>query len=406
MGTRSWAWAVTAAAADLRERLAMTTGIPPEGITVRSDTTEALGALAQKERHSYGAQFAEVAVDTATGEIRVRRMLGIFAAGRIVNPLTARNQLVGGMTWGISMALHEEAVRDRNTGGHYAPDLMPTTSPPTPTSRTSRRTGWTTTTRTTPSASRASGRSASWARRRPSPTRSTTPPAYATGTCPSGRTGSSPRRGPPGVRWMLDIAGELHRWIEEGREFAVGTVVSVGGSAPRGPGAALAVDSAGTAIGSVSGGCVEGAVYELCAQALQDGGTVRERFGYSDEDAFAVGLTCGGVLDIMVTPVRADSPQREVLRAALAAAVAGGGGPGPGGGRPGRVAGAGVARPGRRLGRGADSAAARSWTVGRRPRPRPCWTPAVPAPSPSWRTARTAPAGSPCSSSPAWSRPG
>ncbi|MFD8944740.1 XdhC family protein [Streptomyces californicus] len=123
---------------------------------------------------------------------------------------------------------------------------------------------------------------------------------------------------------MLDIAGELHRWIEEGREFAVGTVVSVGGSAPRGPGAALAVDSAGTAIGSVSGGCVEGAVYELCAQALQDGGTVRERFGYSDEDAFAAGLTCGGVLDIMVTPVRADSPQREVLRAALAAAVAGG----------------------------------------------------------------------------------
>ncbi|MFD3904663.1 XdhC family protein [Streptomyces sp. CB04723] len=123
---------------------------------------------------------------------------------------------------------------------------------------------------------------------------------------------------------MLDIAGELHRWIEEGREFAVGTVVSVGGSAPRGPGAALAVDSAGTAIGSVSGGCVEGAVYELCAQALQDGGTVRERFGYSDEDAFAVGLTCGGILDIMVAPVRADSPQREVLRAALAAAVAGG----------------------------------------------------------------------------------
>jgi xanthine dehydrogenase YagR molybdenum-binding subunit len=123
MGTRSWAWAITAAAAELRERLAVAQGIPPEGITVRSDTTEALGALAQKERHSFGAQFAEVAVDVATGEIRVRRMLGIFAAGRIVNPLTARNQLVGGMTWGISMALHEEAVRDRNTGGHYAPDL-------------------------------------------------------------------------------------------------------------------------------------------------------------------------------------------------------------------------------------------------------------------------------------------
>ncbi|MFJ9977854.1 xanthine dehydrogenase family protein molybdopterin-binding subunit [Streptomyces cyaneofuscatus] len=123
MGTRSWAWAITAAAAELRERLAGDPDIPPEGITVRFDTTAALGALAQKERHSFGAQFAEVAVDTATGEVRVRRMLGIFAAGRIVNPLTARNQLVGGMTWGISMALHEEAVRDRNTGRHYAPDL-------------------------------------------------------------------------------------------------------------------------------------------------------------------------------------------------------------------------------------------------------------------------------------------
>ncbi|MFD5296022.1 xanthine dehydrogenase family protein molybdopterin-binding subunit [Streptomyces mutabilis] len=123
MGTRSWAWAITEAARDLRERLALGTTVSPEGITVRSDTTAALGALAQKERHSFGAQFAEVAVDTATGEVRVRRMLGIFAAGRIVNPLTARNQLVGGMIWGISMALHEEAVRDRATGGLYAPDL-------------------------------------------------------------------------------------------------------------------------------------------------------------------------------------------------------------------------------------------------------------------------------------------
>lgn len=63
--------------------------------------------------------------------------------------------------------------------------------------------------------------------------------------------------------------------MAEGREFAVPTVVSVGGSAPRGPGAALAVDSEGTAIGSVSGGCVEGAVYELCEQALASGESVR-----------------------------------------------------------------------------------------------------------------------------------
>ncbi|MEV5438728.1 XdhC/CoxI family protein [Streptomyces sp. NPDC052682] len=122
---------------------------------------------------------------------------------------------------------------------------------------------------------------------------------------------------------MLDIAEELSRWVEQGRDFAVATVVTVGGSAPRGPGAALAVDADGTAIGSVSGGCVEGAVYELCRQALQDGGTVLERFGYSDDDAFAVGLTCGGVIDVLVTPVRVGDPARPAVAAALAAAARG-----------------------------------------------------------------------------------
>ncbi|MFZ3493837.1 XdhC family protein [Streptomyces sp. 5.8] len=122
---------------------------------------------------------------------------------------------------------------------------------------------------------------------------------------------------------MLDIAEELNRWVEQGRDFAVATVVAVGGSAPRQPGAALAVDSDGTAIGSVSGGCVEGAVYELCQQALEDGETVLERFGYSDDDAFAVGLTCGGIIDILVTPVHVGSPAREVFAASLAAAARG-----------------------------------------------------------------------------------
>ncbi|WP_228914838.1 xanthine dehydrogenase family protein molybdopterin-binding subunit [Streptomyces sp. DH20] len=123
MGTRSWGWAVAAAAGELRERLVPGVASPPEGITVRSDTTQAIAALAARERHTWGAQFAEVAVDVTTGEVRVRRMLGVFAAGRIVNPLTARNQLVGGMTWGISMALHEEAVRDPASGALYGADL-------------------------------------------------------------------------------------------------------------------------------------------------------------------------------------------------------------------------------------------------------------------------------------------
>jgi xanthine dehydrogenase accessory factor len=122
---------------------------------------------------------------------------------------------------------------------------------------------------------------------------------------------------------VLDIAEELHRWCERGRPFAVATVVAVGGSAPRQPGAALAVDGEGAAIGSVSGGCVEGAVYELCREALDGGGpeTLLERFGYSDEDAFAVGLTCGGEIDILIQ--RIDPRARPELVRSLAAAVSG-----------------------------------------------------------------------------------
>ncbi|MGP3976329.1 XdhC family protein [Streptomyces sp. 8N114] len=122
---------------------------------------------------------------------------------------------------------------------------------------------------------------------------------------------------------MLDIAAELHRWCQEGRDFAVATVVGVGGSAPRQPGAALAVDTAGEAVGSVSGGCVEGAVYELCQEALESGASVRQTFGYSDEDAFAVGLTCGGIIDILVTPARAGTAAREVFAKAAAEATEG-----------------------------------------------------------------------------------
>jgi xanthine dehydrogenase accessory factor len=123
---------------------------------------------------------------------------------------------------------------------------------------------------------------------------------------------------------MLDIADELYRWCGPGRPFAVATVVATSGSAPRRPGAALAVDAGGNAVGSVSGGCVEGAVYELCREVLAAGPDARpvlQHFGYSDEDAFAVGLTCGGEIDIFVQ--RIDPVQRPELVAALAAAVHG-----------------------------------------------------------------------------------
>ncbi|MEV0095926.1 XdhC/CoxI family protein [Streptomyces sp. NPDC050738] len=122
---------------------------------------------------------------------------------------------------------------------------------------------------------------------------------------------------------MLDLAAQLGEWAAQGREFAVATVVSVSGSAPRPPGSSLAVDAAGEVIGSVSGGCVEGAVYELCAEALRDGSVRRERFGYSDDDAFAVGLTCGGSVEVHVVPVRSDGPSGRAVAAALTAAARG-----------------------------------------------------------------------------------
>jgi xanthine dehydrogenase YagR molybdenum-binding subunit len=73
--------------------------------------------------HTYGAHFAEVGVDVDTAEIRLRRMLGVFAAGRILNAKTARSQLIGGMTWGVSAALHEEAVVDTRSGAFVNRDL-------------------------------------------------------------------------------------------------------------------------------------------------------------------------------------------------------------------------------------------------------------------------------------------
>jgi xanthine dehydrogenase accessory factor len=119
---------------------------------------------------------------------------------------------------------------------------------------------------------------------------------------------------------VLDIADQLSPWYEQGRSFAVATVVAVDGSAPRQPGAALAVDVDGAVIGSVSGGCVEAAVYDLCREALASATCTLQRFGYSDEDAFAVGLTCGGVLDVFVQPVI--PTKRAELAEALSTAAA------------------------------------------------------------------------------------
>jgi xanthine dehydrogenase accessory factor len=111
---------------------------------------------------------------------------------------------------------------------------------------------------------------------------------------------------------MRDILNKITKWWEAGETFGLATVVRTYRSAPRDPGAALAVAAAGDSevIGSVSGGCVEGAVYELSLDVCDSGTPVLQTYGVSDDDAFAVGLTCGGIIDIFVEPVdRARFPE-------------------------------------------------------------------------------------------------
>lgn len=118
---------------------------------------------------------------------------------------------------------------------------------------------------------------------------------------------------------MRDILEQVRAWTAQGTRFAVGTVVRTWKSAPRPAGAAMAVSETGEVVGSVSGGCVEGAVYELAQQVLAGGEPVLQRYGISDDDAFAVGLTCGGILDVFVQPVDASRfPQLEAVAAAIA----------------------------------------------------------------------------------------
>jgi xanthine dehydrogenase accessory factor len=102
---------------------------------------------------------------------------------------------------------------------------------------------------------------------------------------------------------MRDVLDQLLSWWEAGESVGMGTVVATFQSAPRPAGAAMLVGPGGVAVGSVSGGCVEGAVYELAQEVMSDGNPVLQRYGVSDETAFSVGLTCGGILDVFVEVV-------------------------------------------------------------------------------------------------------
>ncbi|HLL65374.1 MAG TPA: XdhC/CoxI family protein [Micromonosporaceae bacterium] len=142
---------------------------------------------------------------------------------------------------------------------------------------------------------------------------------------------------------MRDVLEDLERWWLAGDAVGMATVVATWRSAPRPAGAVLLVGPDGSAAGSVSGGCVEGAVYDLAATAARTGVPVRQRYGVSDDDAFAVGLTCGGTVDLFVERVdRATFPQLggvvQGIRSGTPVAVA-------------TCVDAGAADPGRRLGR-------------------------------------------------------
>ncbi|MFF5189221.1 XdhC family protein [Streptomyces sp. NPDC000345] len=120
---------------------------------------------------------------------------------------------------------------------------------------------------------------------------------------------------------MREILPVLNGWYAAGVPFGLATVVTVSRSAPRGPGAAMAVGPDDEVVGSVSGGCVEGAVFELAQEVVASGRARLESFGYSDEDAFAVGLTCGGEITVLVRPV---APALDPVFGAVAASVAAG----------------------------------------------------------------------------------
>lgn len=99
---------------------------------------------------------------------------------------------------------------------------------------------------------------------------------------------------------MREVLGDIDRWRAEGKEVAIARVVGVEGSGPRLPGATMVVSDAGEVAGSVSGGCVEGAVVTEAMEVLEGGPARLTTFGFSDDEAFSVGLTCGGTIHLFI----------------------------------------------------------------------------------------------------------
>jgi xanthine dehydrogenase accessory factor len=123
---------------------------------------------------------------------------------------------------------------------------------------------------------------------------------------------------------MRDVLSDIERWLAEGRRVALATVVETWGSAPRTVGGKMAVSDDRRIAGSVSGGCVEGAVVEAAGGVLSSGTPRLLKFGVSDDTAWSVGLACGGAIEVFVEPVAQSflAPVRDALRAEAPVAVA------------------------------------------------------------------------------------
>ena len=102
---------------------------------------------------------------------------------------------------------------------------------------------------------------------------------------------------------MNDVLPAIEQWRARGERVALATVVRTLGSAPRGVGSKMAVSESGAIAGSVSGGCIEGAVFDACQEALGTGAARLLHFGVADDDAWEVGLACGGTIDVLVEPL-------------------------------------------------------------------------------------------------------
>ena len=179
-GINSWGRAIVHAVRAFREQHGDAPAAGAEGTAEAPDNPES----EEYSMYSFGAHFVEARVNRFTGEIRVSRMLGVFSIGRAINPATLRSQLIGGMTMGLSMALHEESVRDHRFGHVVTQDLATYhISAHADVAAIEARWLDEVDEHANPMGSRGGGRSASSARPPPSSTPSTTPPVSGSATC-------------------------------------------------------------------------------------------------------------------------------------------------------------------------------------------------------------------------------